>query len=260
MKEILTYADDNYQSGISKDKHTALEDLQRKVIEAEQWMSGSGLKVNIGKTELVVFHRFESGQGEIKVGNITIRSKPTMSVLGVIFDNRLTWDNHIDKAILKSRSTLQAMKMVKKYFTCDELLKLITSNVYSRLYYASQVWLIPNLKEKMFKKLFSHSGKILKLIDYSLSFTALLKKFKRATPKLFALYQTSVILFNCKNNSPFPIVEHINSVTLTERRNVRMTFVRQNHFKVGLNCIENRIRSTINGVQKDVQTVHFKAL
>ena len=92
-------------------------------------MSGSGLKVNIEKTELVVFHRFETGQGEIKIGNITITSKPTMSVLGVIFNNRLTWDNQIYKAILKSRSMLQAMKMVKKYFMSDKLLKLLTSNV-----------------------------------------------------------------------------------------------------------------------------------
>ena len=36
MKEMITYEDDNYQSGISKDKQTALEDLQRKVIQAEQ--------------------------------------------------------------------------------------------------------------------------------------------------------------------------------------------------------------------------------
>ena len=173
-----------------------------------------------------------------------------MLVLGVIFDNRLTWDNQIDKAILKSRSTLQAMKTVKNYFTSDELLKLLTSNVLSKLYYASQVWLIPNLKENTFKKLFSHSGKILKVIDNSQSFTALHKKFKRATPKLFALYQTSVNLFNCKNKSPFPIVEHLNNITLTDRRNQRLTFVRQNRFKVGLNCVENRMRSISNVIDK----------
>jgi hypothetical protein len=109
LKETITYVDSNYQSGISKDKQTALADLQKKVIKAEQWMSGSALKVNIGKTKLVVFHRFESGQGEIKILNITIKSKPTMSKLGVIFNNRLTWDSHIYKASQKSRSTLQAM-------------------------------------------------------------------------------------------------------------------------------------------------------
>ncbi len=98
--------------------------------------------------------------------------------------------------------------------------------------------------------MFSYSGKILKLIDTSLSFTALHKKLKRATPKLFALYQTSVNLFNCKNKCPFPIDDHLNNITLTNRRNQLLTFVRQNRFKVGLNCVENRMRSISNVIDK----------
>jgi hypothetical protein len=154
-----------------------------------------------------------------------VKSKQSMSVLGVIFDNRMTWETHIDRAILKSRSTLQAMRSIKKYFTCEEILKLLTLKVFSKLYYASLVWLIPNLKEKAFKKLYSQSGRVLKILDNSLSYIALHQKFKRATPKLFALYQTSVNLFNGKNNNPFPITDQLNQITLTDRRNLRLTFV-----------------------------------
>lgn len=53
-KNILTYADDNYQLAANKNKIEALKELQTWVIEAEQWMSGLGLKANINKTELVV--------------------------------------------------------------------------------------------------------------------------------------------------------------------------------------------------------------
>ncbi len=143
------------------------------------------------------------------------------------------------------------MRTIKKYFTCDEMLKLLTLNVFSKLYYASQVWLLPNLNEKAYQKLYSQSGKVLKMLDVSLSYISLHKKFKRATPKLFALYQTSINLFNCKNNSPFPITDQLNQITLTDRRNLRLTFVRQNRFKVGLNCIENRMRSLNNVIDKN---------
>ena len=101
-------------------------------------------------------------------------------------------------------------------------------------------------RKKVFKKLFSHSGKILKVIDNSLLFNALHKKFKRATPKLFAMYQPSVNLFNCKIKSPSPIDEHLNNITLMDRRNLCLTFISQNHFNIGLNCIENRMRSISN--------------
>ncbi len=53
----LVNIQENYQIAIHKCKTEALKDLQRRIMEAEQWMSGSGLKVNIKKTEMVVFHR-----------------------------------------------------------------------------------------------------------------------------------------------------------------------------------------------------------
>ncbi len=79
---------------------------------------------------------------------------------------------------------------------------LLTANVFSRLYYGSQVWLLPNLKEKLFKKLFSHSGQILKMIDKDLSYMSLHKKFNRSPPKIFSIYQTAINLFHAKNNIP----------------------------------------------------------
>jgi hypothetical protein len=113
-------------------------------------------------------------------------------------------------------------------------------------------------KEKAFKKLYSQSGRVLKILDNSLSYIALHQKFKRATPKLFALYQTSVNLFNGKNNNPFPITDQLNQITLTDRRNLRLTFVRQNRFRVGLNCMENRMRSLNNVIDKKWLELSFE--
>ncbi len=51
-------------------------------------------------------------------------------------------------------------------------------------------------------------------------------------------------------NTTFPIVGHLNNITLTNRRNQRLTFVRQNWYKVGLNCVKNRMRSISNVIDK----------
>ncbi len=116
--------------------------------------------------------------------------------LGVHYDNRLTWDIHVDAAIMKSRKSLHALKALRCYFTEIEMIKLITANAFSKLYYASMVWLLPNLKENLVKKLFSHSGQVLKIVDKNLSHIALHKKFCRSTPKIFSIYQTSMNLFH----------------------------------------------------------------
>jgi len=101
-------------------------------------MSGSGL---------VVFHRHVTSKAVIKINDLEVKSKQSMWVLVVHFDNRLTWDIHIDAAFMKSRKSLHALKTLRYYFTEIEMIKLITANVYSKLYYASMVWLLPNLKK-----------------------------------------------------------------------------------------------------------------
>jgi hypothetical protein len=69
-----------------------------------------------------------------------------MKVLGIIFDSRLEWSSQVEKSIGAARQATQALGLVRNYFTNKEMSKLITALVYSRLYYAAQVWLLPNLK------------------------------------------------------------------------------------------------------------------
>lgn len=136
------------------------------------------------------------------MGETVVTWKQSMNVLGIQFDSRLTWQDQVDRSILKSRGSFHALGTLQKYFNDYETSKLVTTIVYSRLYYGLLVWLIPNLKETLFSKLYSHSGQILKLIDSELSFQELHKKLNRATPKIFSLYQTAINLYNLKKQCP----------------------------------------------------------
>jgi hypothetical protein len=88
-----------------------------------------------------------------------------MKVLRIVFDSRLEWSAQVEKSIVVAQQATQALGLVRKYFTHKEMSKLITALVYSRLYYAAQVWLLPNLKKRLMDRLYSQSGKSLKLID-----------------------------------------------------------------------------------------------
>ncbi len=88
-----------------------------------------------------------------------------MKVLGIVFDSWLEWSAQVEKSIAASRQATQALGLVRKYFTHKEMSKLITALVYSRLYYAAQVWLLPKLKKILMDRLYSQSGRSLKLID-----------------------------------------------------------------------------------------------
>jgi len=60
-----------------------------------------------------------------------------MKVLGVIFDDRLTWENHIRHTIAKCGSKLSVLRKIRRKFTFEDFQKLITSQYFSQLYYCS---------------------------------------------------------------------------------------------------------------------------
>ena len=247
-----SYADDSYHLAIGRNKAESVMALQGKIIESEGWLSGSGLKVNLEKTELTIFHRHDTSAAEIRVKDITVKSTPTLKVLGILFDNRLQWDKQVEKVTKEARRSLQGLKIIKRHFTESELLTLITSLCYSKLYYGSQVWLLPTLKESLYKSLLSQSGQCLKLLNRDLSYVSLHKKYLRATPKLFAHYHTAVNYFEAINEKIYfqEVPELINNV-LSDRRNLMLTFVRRNNYKIGLNLLSNRLRSISNCIPKN---------
>jgi len=246
------YADDSYYCGTSKTKHQALGVLQMKINAAVDWIVSSGLKVNLEKTELCIFHRIDTSKGVITVGNVRVESAHHLGCLGTVFDNRLSWDGQVDKAVMDSRKALQAVKVVRKFFSSEETAKLVTSLVFSRLYYASEAWLLPTLKEELFRKLHSQSGKILKVVDKELSYTQLHKKYNRATPRIYSLYQTCVNYYNVMTVRGFlpNEQERVLLNTMQSNRIDSIVFIRQNNYKCGLNNVSNCLRSVTNMVKK----------
>ncbi len=76
---------------VNEERTQALKDLEENLIRAEQWLSGSGLKVNTSKTELIIFHKHDSERGSIYLSQTQIKSRAEKKVLGIVFDSRLEW-------------------------------------------------------------------------------------------------------------------------------------------------------------------------
>ena len=127
------YADDSYYLGVGRNKEEAIGKLQLEIIKAEKWMPGLGLKVNLEKTELTIFHRYNTSAAVIKIKDIVVHSSPVLKVLGLLFNNHLQWDKQVEKATTDARRSLKGVRLIKKHFTESENLKVITTMCYSRL-------------------------------------------------------------------------------------------------------------------------------
>ena len=133
LVKIILFADDNYVIVWNKHLEVLKKEMERKLAQIIEWLRKSGLKVNETKTELCLFHRKDKPPIEISIFNQLITSKPSMNVLGVAFDSKLSWNTQIANSITKANKALNAIKIIRKYSNTKELLSLITSNYYSIL-------------------------------------------------------------------------------------------------------------------------------
>ena len=92
---------------------------------------GLRLYGKVRTTDLCLFYKGDSTPISLNLYGKTIVSNKTMNVLGVIFDSKMQWSNHIAHAIKRSTKRLNAIKLIKKFFNQRELISLMTSNFYS---------------------------------------------------------------------------------------------------------------------------------
>ena len=199
---------------------------------------------------MCLFYRKDTPPVEITLNNNVLKSKETMNVLGIIFDSKLNWAKHVASQINKANRALHAIKMIRKYFSKDEILQLLTSNFYSILYYNSEVWHIPNLKPPLKQLILSASANALKLAQRTTdpfeSFVNVHKNCKRAHPNQILLFKHAILLHKLYNGN-LPRAEWLDlnfNQNLTSRQTM-FNIVKTNNYLVGNNILSNRL-SVIN--------------
>ena len=102
------------------------------------------LLLNPNKTKMIVHG---SRQMILKLQNfrLTLLGKELLPVdsvkdLDVVFDSKLSFNDHIIKAVSSCMSALGQISRVKHVFKKDILVKIINSLVFSKSYYCSSVW------------------------------------------------------------------------------------------------------------------------
>ena len=203
LEKMTNYADDNLIVGWNSCLQDLMIDMKKSLEAITKWLKDSGLKVNDSKTELCLFNRNPHGSIDLTFNGVTLISKPTMNVLGVVFDSRLQWNEHVAQTIKKTESALHCMRQIKYFFTPSELMQIITSNVYSILYYNSEIWNIPSLHNEAKQKLLSTSAGALKICTPTyhdrMSYVDLHTLNKRATPEQMCLYKSSILIYKLIN-------------------------------------------------------------
>ena len=251
LQTMISFADDANVVRCNKNLSRLINDTQKDLEMITKWLRQSGLKVNDSKTELCLFHRKNQPLVEITVNNVIIHSKLSINVLGVEVDSKLLWNIHISKAIAKAKKAQHAIRLIRKFFNKNELNFLLTANVYSILYYNSDIWHIPTLSPNLKQQLLSASASALKICtpmyNYLTSHLSLHSMNNRATPSKMLLYKHALLLHKTYNDTKMsPEWLGLNFQQNFNNRNEMVNIIDTSKYKIGKNLLVNRLR-ILNG-------------
>ena len=250
IENLTCFADDKFPLAWNKCKKELVKIMEIKMGRIINWLVDSGMKVNEAKTELCLFHKGDTTPIKITINGNDVTSKKSINILGVIFDAKLQWSDHIAHTIKRSISALNAIRLIKKFFTKKELLGLVTSNFYSIMYYNAEIWHLPSLKTSLKQKLLSASAQALRVCCKTdvtmMSFMNIHSFCNRATPDQMMRYRLALSLYRLYNfefNSVEFAILNFNQVFTS--RQTKFKTNKNNRTKVGLNSLANRLH-TIN--------------
>ena len=221
-----------------------------------KWLRESGMTFNESKTEVCLFHKTNVNTVDFTVNTVTIKSKESINILGVQFDSKLSWGQHISNTINKAKRTLNGIRLIRRYFDKNEMKQLLTSNFFSILYYNADIWLIPSLHQNLKRQLLSCSAQAVKLLgnwnDMQISYEQLHKINGRGTPHQMMKYKHSLLLHKLYNSTRHN--EDWMDMNLNQSFSTRCTKFKifdVSNVRVGKNILSNRLALINNEIEYD---------
>lgn len=253
---VITYADDSYVILESDSIEDLIQKTETCLKEHDDFLRSIGMRTNVGKTEAVVFNK-DHMELTLHMGDQTIVTGKTIKVLGITFNHNLHWTTHVEKTVKKAASIINRVRFIRRSLTEEQTLKVMTSYLYSTMYYGSPVWLGATSRSDDWKLMNRAHYQALRVIlrDYrreqprkELDF-----RCKRATPRQWSYYSVANITASIlRDGEPSLLFDLIRGNSATSgRQPSRPTFFDTSRKKIGRQSIQNRIGDVFKRVKSD---------
>ncbi|XP_075036592.1 uncharacterized protein LOC142098048 [Mixophyes fleayi] len=163
------YADDTQIYLSSPDISTSVLSRVTDCLSAiSSWMFSRQLKLNLSKTELIIFPPANKSIPDISISvdNMTINPTPQARCLGVILDSRLSFVPHIDSISKSCYIHLKNISRIRTYLTQDTAKTLIHALIISRIDYCNSLLTgLPKNRLKPLKSILHASARLIFLAN-----------------------------------------------------------------------------------------------
>jgi hypothetical protein len=179
------YADDtqiflSFDPSDPSSLHNTLNTVELCVCEIKQWMATNMLKLNDDKTEVLFiaspYFRKMIEIDTFKVNNINVTPERIARNIGVIFDDSLSFHDHISSICRSSFYYLKNIGAIRKYLTQDACATLVHSFITSKLDYCNSLLAaLPSTETNRLQKIMNTAARIVTRLPKREHITPVLK-------------------------------------------------------------------------------------
>ena len=166
LKSIL-FADDCTLMVSAKNNEELQNIINTELEKVNNWFEDNGLSLHPSKTQFMTFRDNTEIEVFIKGNKIeqtgSTFPKKSVNILGILWDSRLKWDEHINKVLNRVSTGKYLISRFKKQLPSETRVLLYESLIRSHLLYGLQIWGNSNCREM--NKLRTMIKKCLRLID-----------------------------------------------------------------------------------------------
>ena len=143
--DIASYADDNTPYVIADDINGVITSLEQTSKALFEWFENNLLKSNADKCHLLVS---SSDAVNVKVSEYDIKNSECEKLLGVKFDNKLTFEKHITDICRKASRKIYALARIAPYMNLSKRRMVMNAFFNSQFNYCPLIWMCHNRTTK----------------------------------------------------------------------------------------------------------------
>ena len=250
---LYNYADDNNLCYSNRDIETVQSVLQQEAVNIMDWFQANNVRANPSKFQCMVL-----GSDEkliLDIGDQHIVSSQRVKILGVIIDDRLTFNDQISHICKKAARQLNVLRRLSYMLVKDTRMIIYKSFILSNFNFCPLIWHFCGVVNS--RKMEKIQERALRFVfgDYVSSYENLMKEAKLVNIYLMRLRQLAVEVYKSLNGlGPKYIQElfSINDVQYDTRSN-RLTQPKFKTITYGFNSISYKGTKIWNGLPEPLQ-------
>ena len=137
--KITNYADDNTPYRCDYDITSTINCLENETNILMKWFTDNCMKANAEKCHLIVTKT--DANITINLENEIITNTTEEKLLGVLIDNKLKFDKHVNNLCMKANQKLHALSRISEYMSTSKLRLVMKAFINSQFGYCPLVWM-----------------------------------------------------------------------------------------------------------------------